>query len=278
VNKTGASSILTLMKFCAFAVTCLLAFAPSMVGQGSEPESEDLIVLSPFEVNTSEDVGYTAASALAAARMATGLVDPNAAARTPNVPITITKRAEALAVSFALTNLGDKQERRNAELYASVESLRATVAKTPGLRFEHREVRFASGNRSKLSIGRNGATSSYAAVIIFADLPPGTDVVKTVKLIRDTVQQAALQGQTKIIDGVVGLYLKNPAKYRREILDRIFEDIDALKKSLGSEFEVLPSGLNQPVRARICSETDVELWLDYSFSIRSIRDLTQPKK
>lgn len=266
------------MKHYPILLLFLLAALPSLNAQKAESENEELITLSPFTVSTDEDAGYSAASALAGARMATALVDPNSASRVPNVPITVTKRAESLAVSFALANLGDKQERRNSELYGSVESLRAAIDSTPGLRFEHREIRFASGNRSKLSIGRSGVTSSYAAVLIFADLPEGSDVVKKVKLIRDTVQKATLQGQTKIIDGVVGLYLKNPARYRREILDRIFEDLDALKKSLGAEFEVLPAGLNQPVRTRICSETDIELWIDYSFSIRSIRELSQPKK
>jgi len=84
------------------------------------------------------------------------------------------------------------------------------------------------------------------------------------------------QGQTKIKDGVVGLYVKNTAKCRREILDKILSDIDGLKKSLGTDFEVIPSRLNQPVRSRICSETDVELWIDYNF--RSGREMAAVKK
>jgi hypothetical protein len=258
----------------------LLLVLPAVVSraQSDDADSEEIITLSPFEISTDHDSGYAAASALAGARLATHLVDPSSAARVPDVPVTITKRADALAVSFALANLGDKQEKRNAELYASLASLRDTVAKTPGLRFEHREIRFASGNRSKLSISRSGATTSHAAVLILADLPEAVDVVNLVKLIRDTVQQATLQGQTKLVDGTVGLYLKNPARFRREILDKIFADLEALKKSLGAEFEVLPSGLNRTVETRICSETDVELWIDYSFTIRSIRELTNPKK
>lgn len=266
------------MKLHRLVLIPFILTAATLRAEDAASESEELITLSPFEVTSDFDAGYSAASALTAARLRTNLVDPNLAGGAPNVPVTLTKRAEALAVSFALANFGDKQERRNNELYGSVESLRSAIAATPGLRFEHREIRFASGNRSKLSIGRNGATTSHAAILILADLPEGIDVVKQVKLIRDTVQTAALHGQTRIVDGVVGLYLKNPSKYRREILDRIFEDIDALKQSLGGEFEVLPSGLNQPVRARIASETDVELWIDYSFTIRSIRELTQPRK
>lgn len=245
--------------------------------QDSAPESEEVVTLSPFMVSSDEDGGYAAASSLAGARMATNLVDPTNG-RLPNVPITITKRADALAVSFALVNGGDKQDKRNSELYASVESLRAQIARVPGLRFEHRQVRFAAGNRSKFSVLRSDATTSHAAILILADLPPGVDVVKLVKSVRDTVAHATLEGQTKLVDGTVGLYLKTPARFRREILDRIFEDIEGLKKSLGTEFELLPSGLNQPVRMRVCSETDVELWIDYSFTIRSIRELVAEKK
>lgn len=266
------------VKIFAGAFVTFVALATSLPAQDTASEGEEVVTLSPFSISTDDDAGYSAASALAGARMATALIDPGVAARVPNVPVTLTKRAEALAVSFALANLGDKQDRRNAELYGSVEALRIAVGKTPGLRFEHREIRFASGNRSKLSMTRNGATTSYAAILILADLSEGVDVVQKVKLIRDTIQKATLQGQTKVVDGVVGLYLKNPAKYRREILDRIFADIEGLKKSLGPDFEILPTGLNQAVRSRIASETEVELWIDYSFSIRSIRELTQAKK
>ena len=266
------------MKLYKLAVLLVPLLALPARSQTSDSESEELITLSPFTVSTDEDAGYSASSALAGARMANGLIDPNASGRLPNVPITITKRADALAVSFVLVNTGDKQDKRNSELYASVESLRAEVARVPGLRFEHRQVRFAAGNRSKLSFSRSEATTSHAAALILADLPADVDVVKLVKTIRDTVQKATLQGQTKLVDGVVGLYLKTPSKYRREILDRIFEDIEGLKKSLGAEFEVLPSGLNQPVRMRICSETDIELWIDYSFAIRSVRELVAAKK
>jgi hypothetical protein len=265
------------MKFLWLFPLLFIAAAPFICAQESDSDSEDVIVLSPFSVDSDIDASYSAAGALAGARMATNLVDPQSAAQIPSVPITITKRADALAVSFALANLGDKQDKRNSELYASVESLRAAVAKTPGLRFEHREIRFASGNRSRLSISRNGTTTSHAAILILADLPEGVDVVKLVKLIRDTVQKAALQGQTKLVDGVVGLYLKNPSKYRREILDTIFADLEGLKKSLGAEFEIIPSGFNQAVRSRICSETDIELWIDYNFAIRSIREMTAKK-
>ncbi len=70
--------------------------------------------------------------------------------------------------------------------------------------------------------------------------------------------------------------MKNPNQYRREILSKVFEDFEILKKQFGGEFEIMPSGLNQKVRTRVSGEGEVELWIDYSFSFTSIRALSHP--
>jgi len=81
-----------------------------------------------------------------------------------------------------------------------------------------------------------------------------------------------------VIDGPFGLFLRRPSQFRGELLTKIFDDLAVVKKGLGPEFEVLVSGLSGAVRLRTCSETDVELWIDYGFTIRSIRELEAKKK
>ena len=66
--------------------------------------------------------------------------------------------------------------------------------------------------------------------------------------------------------------------FDREILQAIFDDLDFIKKGLGEKAEVVASGLNQAVRLRACSETEIELWIDYSFTIHSVNALLNPKK
>jgi hypothetical protein len=51
-----------------------------------------------------------------------------------------------------------------------------------------------------------------------------------------------------------------------------------LKKHLGPDFEVQPTGLNRQVLLRVCGESDVELWIDYSFGIESIKETSRPRK
>lgn len=251
---------------------CVATFAFAS-GQSVPTESEEFVELSPFVIDSGSDGGYRAANTLAGARVATPLLDPSAGNFPPSVPVSILHRAESVAIQFVLTNAADRQDERNRELYASVDAIEAEVKKTPGLRLEQREVHFAGGNKRLFSTKGSEATTSFASIVIFAELSTETRIVDRVKQVRDLLQAIKLSGHTKAVDGSVGLYVRNIDQYRREILEKIFEDLSFLKKGLGPEFEVKPSGLNQRVRARIASETEIELWIDYSFTIQSLREL-----
>ena len=256
----------------------LLLSSSSVFAQSDETGGEEMVVLSPFVVSGESDSGYSAMSSLAGSRTSTPVLDPRSADYTATVPVTIVKRADAVAIQFLLSDAADKQEVRNQELYATVQVIQKNIAKTPGLRLEQREVRFAGGNRKLLSFGKDGAQRSYVSLVVFAELSPEIRIVERVKQVRDLLSGTKLPGEVKLLDGNVGLYLKQTPGYRREILQKIFEDLEFVKKGLGAEFEVRPSGLNQQVRSRVCSESEIELWIDYSFVIGSVRELTNPKK
>lgn len=257
----------------------LATFAVAGVGSvtAQYSEAEDVIVLSPFTVSTDGDAGYRAASAIADARGRTPIVDPASANAPAPVGVSIVRRADAVAVQFVLSHAADKQEQRNQELYASVEAIQAAVAKNPALRMEQREVRFAGGDRKIFSASRGGSTVSFVSILILAELPADVRVVDRVKQVRDLLSSTRLTGQTKYSDGSVGLYLRNPDQYRQEILQKIFDDVEFLRKGFREEFEVQPSGLNGKVRLRVAGEAEIELWIDYGITFRSIRELQARK-
>lgn len=183
------------------------------------------------------------------------------------------RRADAVVIEFALSNAADKQDQRNKELTDSVDALAARIKETPGLRFENREVQLLSGNRGRSIIGKGGVVTSFANFAVFAELGDDVRLYERVKQVRALVSAAKLVGGTKVIDGPVALYLRRPNELRRELLGRIFDDLEVVKKGLGENQEVLVSGLNGPIRLRSCSEREVELWIDYSFTIRSVYEL-----
>jgi len=237
--------------------------------------SDEMIELSPFTVSNDAETGYRTASALAASRMNSQIIDPRSNSFV-GAPITIIRRADAVAVQFVLSHAGDKQDIRNKELFSSVEAIEQEIRKVPGLRMEQREVKFAGGDKKVFSSMRGGSPVSFASLVIFADLPLEVRVVDRVKQIRDILSATKLVGQSKAADGSVGLYVKNPDQYRREILQKVFDDFEVLKKAFGTDFEIMPNGLNQKVRSRVSGEGEVELWIDYSFTFNSIRGLTHP--
>jgi hypothetical protein len=258
-----------------FALLAAVLLPLTLIAQSESDGEEEAVILSPFQISTDRDSSYSTVSSLSGSRLASPVVDNSIPS--PDVPISIVKKADAVVIQFVLSNSSDKQEVRNQELYSSVRGIQTAVQKVPGLRMEQREVRFASGNRKMLSFGK-GTQTSYASIVIFADLDPALRLADRTKQVRDLLDQIKFPAQTKLVDGSVGLYLKNSSSYRREILQKIFDDLDFVKKGLGTDFEVLPSGLNQTVRLRACSETEVELWIDYSFNTYSVRALTNPKK
>ncbi len=262
-------------RFLGVLTLTLSVLSPAWAQEESTGD-EELIELSPFSVASESDAGYRASSALAGARIATPIADPNQYA--PTVPITLVKKADAVVVQFVLSNNADKQEVRNRELYATIENLQKAVKKATGLRLEQREVRFSSGNRKLSFISRSDKPSSFASIVIFAELSAETKLLDRVKQVRDLLDDVKLVGQVKLLDGVVGLYLRQPGQYRQEILSRIFADLDFVRKGLGADCEVVPSGLAQRVQLRACSESEVELWIDYSFQIYSVRALETAKK
>ncbi len=251
------------------------AFSPGQLfGQQSsakEESAEETIVLSPFQVTSSEDRGYVW-------NRSTPIPQPNFHSSNgggaPGSPITMIRSAEAVVIEFALSNSADKQDLRNQQLTDSADLVAKAIRAIPGLRFENREVQLASGNRQRSIIGKGEAVTSFANFAVFAELNPEMRLYERVKQVRSLVSAATLSGGTKVIDGPVALFLRRPNEYRKELLTKIFEDLETVKKGLGSDFEVLVNGLSGPIQLRGCSENEIEMWIDYTFTIRSVRELT----
>lgn len=270
-------------RFQSIVIKCLLLpivllTAPGGLPAQSEPtsaDSEETLILSPFTVSSGEDRGYATAKSFEPLQPR---FRDNAGGNAPSVPVTIIRKADAAVIEFALSNSSDKQDARNKELTDSVDALAAAIKAIPGLRFENREVQLMSGNRTRSIIGKGGVVTSFANFAVFAELSDATRLYERVKQVRQLVSAAKLNGGTKVIDGPVALYVKRPNESRKELLAKIFDDLEVVKKGLSADSEVLVSGLSGPVKLRSCSESEVELWIEYSFTIRSVRELEAKKK
>ena len=266
------------LLIAALAAPALNAQSPSF----SKTDSEDEIVaLEAFSVTSSYDRSYTNdrgyLTTITGARAPAPPPPPATGIKKPSVPVTIRKRPDAIVMELALTNADPKQDVRNRDIYATIDSLRAAVQKAPGLRLEERELQLrGNAPRRTLFSSKTGNATSVSFVMLVADFTDTTSLFETVRSMRDAASSVTPAGVTKVTDSTVGFFLKNPDQCRHEILAKIFEDIEFVKKGLGTAFEVLPRGLNGAVQMRPCSEKEVELWIDYSFDIRSVLELQNP--
>ncbi len=263
-----------------FLITPIVLFVTSTAhaqfgSSATSAASEDIVELSPFVISGSE---LGRARPLGSVSVPTPLVDPRSASTPASAAVSVFKRADAVAIQFVLSHTGDKQETRNQELYASVMAVESAIKELPGIKVEQREVRFTGGDRGIFSVSRGGSTTSFASLLVLAELSPGARIADRVKEVRGVLSTTKLVGQSKYSDGSVGLYIKNPDQYRREILQKIFDDFEFIKKGFGDEFEILPSGLSGKVRIRVASEAELELWIDYGFTFRSVREIDGKKR
>lgn len=237
----------------------LLLFTFALVFSRVAAQSDDVISLSAFQVTSEQDRGYASAT------------PPK-----PDVAITVRKPATAVVMEVTIVNFADKSDVRNREIYGTIKNIQKAVQATRGLRFERREIQLRGETRQKTLFSRSSVTS-YANVAVVASLAPDTDLFALVDTMRTVVSGVTPAGSTKVLDGNVGLYLEDPDQYRPELLKKIFDDIAVVKNGLGQDFEVLLSGLDGPVQVRAASEKEVELWIDYSFVIRSLVELKNPR-
>lgn len=260
------------MKLPSRLVALCLAISPVLHAQSDDAGA--VVELSPFEISTGEDRGYAKAigGSLSVITRERQFEPPG-----PTVPVTMIKRADAVVVQFALSNSADKQDVRNKHLSTSIDEIAAAIKSVPGLRLEHRQVQLTSGDRRGSLIGKSGVVTSFANIAIFGELSAEMRLYERVKQIKDAVNGTKLAGETKILDGPAGLFIRRPNEYRNELLAKIFADLEVVKKGLGPDFEVLVNGLAQNTKLRACSETEVELWIDYSFVIRSLREMDAKK-
>jgi hypothetical protein len=221
-------------------------------------QEDDTVELSSFYVTSESDRSYASTTP-----------------KKPDVAISLRKPATSVVMEVTLLNSADKPDARNREIYATIKDIQQAVQNAGGLRFERREIQLRGDARRKTLFSRSG-TTSYANVAVVAPLAPGADLFALVQRMRTVVSGVAPVGATKIVDGTAGLILEKPEQYRQELLKAIFADVAFVRSGLGEGFEVLLSGLDGAINVRAASETEVELWIDYSFTIRSVLELQHP--
>jgi hypothetical protein len=74
-------------------------------------------------------------------------------------------------------------------------------------------------------------------------------------------------GRTEIFTGNLGLSIRNPEKYRYEVVQAVAEDVKKLREAFGDTFEIVVSGLDARLKWERSSVSEIELFLPYRYEV-----------
>jgi len=212
-------------------------------------QDDALYTLSPFEVSP-EPGSYKARNFPA----------------TPTAPITLKMRAENVAFQIILTNNNRKAELRNQELHTTISKLEAKAETIPGIRVNSSQMSLSAAN-SKYSLFSSSDVDSKATILIVAKLDAEDNVFDKVQSIKDFIADIDVEGDTKAIAGSIGLGISNPERFRAELIRNIADDLHLIRDALGDDIGIDLYGIDKKLQIYQCSDSEVELYLPYSFSI-----------
>ena len=286
------------------ATALLLAFSllapnPSLIAQ-DEAVDDDIFELSPFSVSEKSARGYRAQNTLAGSRLNTSLKDVAASIHQPDLPVsvfgasaadfvgldqkplslqnaaqpvTLVIKADEVVLNMAIGFFDDLEKVRKDKLYEYLDQVQAAIEKDPTLRFIPGEMRIAQGDRKKSRGNKSRAAyTSHAYFQVAFDLTDSLYPAKRIHEITRTLYQLGLESDvTRLYRGDIELLVKNPQQHRDALLQLVLRELNALRETLGKDFALTPTRIDDTVRVAAYSQTEVTLWIDYDYNLDSLQ-------
>lgn len=207
---------------------------------------DEVIVLSPWEVSS--------------------------ATTTAKPPIVIKKRADFLLLEISLVNDAREPELRRDEVYTTLRSMIGGVPKASNIELFTEEFTLTTNHyqiplREMFERGYNSRGTLYAKV----PLSESDDVDSLADTLRSYVKTIKGDGHTKIFAGNLGLSIRNPEKYRYDVIQAIATDVKKLRDMFGDGFEIVVKGLDTRLKWERSSISEVELYLPFRYEVFPIK-------
>lgn len=201
-------------------------------------QSDEVIVLSPFEVTVAE--------------------------RIP--PITIRKTADFLLLQVQVVNDTRDPEKRRAEIYDTVRGIIAAAAQVKSLEISTREMTLNLQNfQVRLQENTSKADTSSVELLLRLPLTPADDVAAFTAQLRQFSSRVQVVGRSEVFPGEIGISVKTPERFRYEVVGHIAEDVTKVRQLFGASFDVMVKGLDQRLQWRRVSVSELEIYLPYSY-------------
>lgn len=218
-----------------------------MLGLGAIAQAQDeVILLSPFEVSSTTATGKP--------------------------PIVVKKRADFLLLQISLVNDTREPEQRREEVYSTLKAMVGDVPK--GAKIELFTEEFTL-TRESFQIPLVDVTEKRdtSRVTLYAKIPltDADDVGGLSQTLRSYVRSIKGEGRTEVFAGDLGLSIRNPERYRYEVVQAVAADVKKLREAFGDAFEIVVTGLDRRLMWQRASISEVELYLPFAYEVFPVK-------
>lgn len=220
----------------------------------------EIYQLSPFEVSAS-DFLYRQNNELLSSTIDLGSIFNNRA-------VTLREKADFITLRLHLVNDARLSDLRLSEIRETVRMMLESAEKNGRVNLQYSRGEITADN---FHVNPNDNSNDTSDFNVFLALPLGPDdsADKLTDELIAFAQALKVDGRTLIEVGRPGLSVKDPERFRGELLKDIAADIEQVRKAFGPDTRFVLSGVNRRMRVQAVSADEVELLLPYSFTIRS---------
>ncbi|ACB73644.1 hypothetical protein [Opitutus terrae] len=210
---------------------------------------DEVIVLSPFEISS--------------------------ARATEKPPIVVKKRADYLLLQISLVNDTREPERRRDEVYATLSGMVTGVPRGSKIELFTEEFTLNPGHY-QIPLNDVSEKRDTSRVTLYAKIPlsESDDVGALAEALRSFVRSIRGDGRTEVFTGDLGLSIRNPERYRYDVIQAIAADVKRLREMFGEGFEIVVKGLDARLKWERSSVSEVELYLPFAYEVFPIRGST----
>ncbi len=184
---------------------------------------------------------------------------------TGDVPVNSSIDIDAEYVAMSVTLSSDaKYPSERAKLISKLQSaISSSASSDPDIDFQQGVISLSPREKSSFSFSKSYGRSSGSSFYILAKLDNGKDVYAATQDIYSFIARIKKPEDTSLSLGNTTLAISSPNQYRKQLLEKVKEEIDITKNILGAGYRASISGLENPVIIRQKDDKQVTLFVDY---------------
>jgi len=187
-------------------------------------------------------------------------------------PIVLKRRADFLLLRIALVNDTREEEKRRDEVYATLRGMIAGIPANSKIELFTEEFTLTSAH-FQIPLVDVADKRDASNVTLYAKVPlaDGDDAGVLAEKLRLFVRSVKFEGRTEVFAGDIGLSIKNPERYRYEVVQAIAADVKRLREAFGDTFEIVVKGLDARLQWQRSSVAEVELYLPFTYELFPVK-------